>query len=236
MEILNLGGSFEPSDRSPKKKKLKVVIGIGLLAAVMGMGSTLAASININTSTGGSVEFGQGIAATAACDTSITVTPFATYANAALGDFLFSSLKISDINNDDTAACGGKTLVIKGYTAYTESVTAGYYTADTTTALPLNLTWSYSAGIVTGGTHASGTGYNDGIAIALADDGSTCTIKVHGLNQAKGGMSCTAVAGNTGSITVVLYGVASDAKVGIPTSAVSKITIESSLSTPADYA
>ena len=236
MEILNLGGSFEPSDRSPKKKKLKVVIGIGLLAAVMGMGSTLAASININTSTGGSVEFGQGIAATAACDTSITVTPFATYANAAAGDFLFSSLKISDINNDDTAACGGKTLVVKGYTAYTESVTAGYYTDDTTTALPLNLTWSYTGGNVTGGTHTTGTGYNDGIAIAIGDDGTTCTLLTHGTNKDSGGMTCSAVAGDTGSITVVLYGAAGNAKVGIPTSAVSKITIESSLSTPADYA
>ena len=231
MEILNLGGSFEPSDRSPKKKKLKVVIGIGLLAAVMGMGSTLAASININTSTGGSVEFGQGIAATAACDTSITVTPFATYANASTGDFLFSSLKISNIDNNDTAACGGKTLVIKGYTAYTESVTAGYYTADTTTALPLNLTWSYAAGTVTGGTNASGTGYNNGIAIALGNTGTTCTITTHG-NKWSAGMSC-AITG--GEILVTLYGVASDAKVGIPTSAVSKITIESSLSTPADY-
>ena len=40
MDILNLGGAPEPSER-PSKKKLKVVIGIGLLAGFMGMGSTL---------------------------------------------------------------------------------------------------------------------------------------------------------------------------------------------------
>ena len=37
MEILNLGGLNEPSER-PSKKKLKVVIGIGVLAGVMGFG------------------------------------------------------------------------------------------------------------------------------------------------------------------------------------------------------
>jgi hypothetical protein len=68
MDILNLGGINEPSER-PSKKKLKVIIGIGLLAGVMGMGSTLAASITLNGGT--SVEFGQGVQYVTACDTGV---------------------------------------------------------------------------------------------------------------------------------------------------------------------
>ena len=78
MDILNLGGVNEPSER-PSKKKLKVIIGIGLLAGVMGMGSTLAASITLNGGT--AVEFGQGVQLVTACDDAITVTPTSTFVN-----------------------------------------------------------------------------------------------------------------------------------------------------------
>jgi hypothetical protein len=120
MEILNLGGSFEPSERPAKKKKLRVIIGIGLLAGVMGMGSTLAASITLNS--GASVEFGQGVSYTTACDSNITITPLSTFVNASSGDgganFALTSVKVGDIDS----GCAGKYLRLS---AYTDSATVG---------------------------------------------------------------------------------------------------------------
>jgi hypothetical protein len=59
---------------------LRVILGIGALAAVVAVASTLAANININS---GPVEFGQGVAQTTACDDSITVTPRTQFINTA---------------------------------------------------------------------------------------------------------------------------------------------------------
>jgi len=67
---------------SPKKsKKYRALIGIGVIAAAVGLSSTLAANININA---GPVEFGQGVAQTVACsgDESIIVTPATSFTNA----------------------------------------------------------------------------------------------------------------------------------------------------------
>ena len=67
---------------SPKKfKKYRGFIGIGVIAAAVGLGSTLAANININA---GPVEFGQGVAQTVSCsgDESVIVTPATSFTNA----------------------------------------------------------------------------------------------------------------------------------------------------------
>jgi hypothetical protein len=108
MSILNLDG---PSGRKPDKS-LKVILGIGALAAVVAVASTLAANININS---GPVEFGQGVSQTAACDDQITVTPYSTYVNSAgVGSHKLSSIKVSGIDSTESK-CSGKTFVIKAY-------------------------------------------------------------------------------------------------------------------------
>jgi hypothetical protein len=108
MSILNLGG---PSGRK-SGKSLKVLLGIGGLAAVVAVASTLAANININS---GPVEFGQGVSQTAACDDQITVTPYSTYINSAgAGSHKLSSIKVSGIDSTE-GKCSGKTFVIKAY-------------------------------------------------------------------------------------------------------------------------
>ena len=76
MILLNLDG---PSGRN-FGKPFKVILGIGALAAVVAVASTLAANISINS---GPVEFGQGVAQTTACDDSITVTPRSQFINTA---------------------------------------------------------------------------------------------------------------------------------------------------------
>ena len=82
MEILNLGNGSEDSPATTRKSKRskasKAAIGIGALATVTGLGSTLAAQITLNS--GNNVEFGQGVAQTAACDEDgFTITPVSYY-------------------------------------------------------------------------------------------------------------------------------------------------------------
>jgi hypothetical protein len=244
MEILNLGGLNESSAQSPKKK-FKVLLGVGLLAAVMGMGSTLAASITL--SSGSPVEFGQGVAATTACDSSLTVTPFSTYVNsvsAAKADFLFSSVTISNLDTSTTNAegvgCGGRFLVLK---AYTDTTTAGTnYAEGGVLSGPLFLGWKYAgdADRVTGGIAQSGTPYNTGVSIAIPTSGNACTITVGGGTGERdwAGVSCTITPGAAGAASVTLtFGnpSANGAKYGVPSSAVAKVTLESSASAPATW-
>jgi len=113
MSLLNFG----ESDRGPaaprSKKPLKLILGIGALAGVIAIGSTLAANINLNT--GVPTEFGQGVASATACDGEILVTPFSTFTNAnGAGGYSFSSLKLSNINSDSNH-CEGKQFVIQAF-------------------------------------------------------------------------------------------------------------------------
>jgi len=77
MSILNLSGPRGRQPRSPRA--LRIWIGIGVIAAVVGVGSTLAANISINGGT--SAEFGQGVERTVYCggDYPITVTPISAF-------------------------------------------------------------------------------------------------------------------------------------------------------------
>ena len=112
MSLLN----FESSgpEHTGKKRSLKIVFGVGAIAAVMAVGSTFAANINLND--GGNVEFGQGVTRTVACDSDgITLTPYSTFINApGAGEHAFSSLKVSGIDSS-LENCAGKTFLIKAY-------------------------------------------------------------------------------------------------------------------------
>ena len=111
MTLLN----FESSGPMPKgeKKSLKIFLGIGLLVGTVALGSTFAASINLNDS--GPVEFGQGVTQATACDDEITLTPTSTFVNAVgAGSHKFSSLNISGINSSSDK-CSVKIFVIKAY-------------------------------------------------------------------------------------------------------------------------
>ena len=74
-------------DRAVTKKKnnkvLKVLLGISALIAVPVIGTTLAASIGINTGNG--VQFGQGVVQATACDPTITATATTAFTNAQNG-------------------------------------------------------------------------------------------------------------------------------------------------------
>ena len=89
MSLLKFGHDDSATPRS--KKPLKLILGVGVLAGVIALGSTLAASINLNS--GGPIEFGQGVAQTVACDSDgVELTPFAQFYNSeADAAFFFSS-------------------------------------------------------------------------------------------------------------------------------------------------
>ena len=105
MNTLNLG-----SDEIPEKKKksntrnLKIALGLAAVILVPTIGSTLAGSIAIGT---GTVEFGQGVVTTAACDTAITVTPTSELT---AGTFNIANIAITDVDDED---CDNKFFTIK---------------------------------------------------------------------------------------------------------------------------
>jgi len=129
VSILNLNGPSGRSARSPRV--VKVWVGIGLLVAVLGIGSTLAANITING--GPSTEFGQGVQRTVYCGSGasypITVTPVSSYSNpspedvaahsedpvasasTAAGSFYLSGIQVSEID----PACSGIDFVVSVY-------------------------------------------------------------------------------------------------------------------------
>ena len=151
MEILK----FENSSRPVRKKSSssKAILGLAGIAAVALLGSTLAANISLNSGAG--VEFGQGVALTTACDSDITSTPTATFANAANGGtFNFSTVAFTNVSS----ACWGKTFTLKAYgdtsatplnlatvtsTAY-NSATFTFTTASTTSPGITTASWSPS--------------------------------------------------------------------------------------------
>jgi hypothetical protein len=108
MAILN----FDNQSGSNSRRPLKVILGIGALAAVVTVASTLAANIRINS---GPVEFGQGVAQTTSCDDQITVTPYSTFINdSSTGSHMLTSIKIGGIDSSEDK-CAGKTFVVKAY-------------------------------------------------------------------------------------------------------------------------
>jgi len=110
---------YEPSDplRGGAKKPFKLVFGIAMLVGTVALGSTLAASINLNS--GGPVEFGQGVTQTAACDSEIIVTPYSSFVNGDPGEFMFTRLKLEGVDtttgSGSNEGCAGKTFTIKLY-------------------------------------------------------------------------------------------------------------------------
>ena len=120
MSVLN----FDQDGKSKSRKPLKVLLGIGGLAAVVALASTLAAGININS---GPVEFGQGVASTTACDSDLTITPNSEFDNSygPNGDFLFSGFEISELDTT-VGGCAGKAFTIKAYGETSSVVLASY--------------------------------------------------------------------------------------------------------------
>jgi hypothetical protein len=94
---------------APKKKKNKALlfalVGVGLLATTVG-GVFAANSITINS--GGTIEFGQGLAATGTCDAALTTSITQAY-NAGDDKFYAETIVVSGIKD---YSCDGKNIHI----------------------------------------------------------------------------------------------------------------------------
>ena len=112
---------FEPSKpkRPGPKKPLKFILGIGAIVGTIALGSTFAASINLNDN--GPVEFGQGVTQTVACsgDDSITVNPTSEFINSdGAGGYYFTSVSLSEI----PSSCLGVDFEIIAYDQAGDSI------------------------------------------------------------------------------------------------------------------
>jgi hypothetical protein len=109
MEILKFDSA--PQKRTGQKKSsTRGLLAVAGFAAIAVLGSTLAANISLNS---GTLEFGQGVAVTAACDSDgITATPQAVFSNVSGGGtFNFASVSFSGIAD----ACANKLFTLNAY-------------------------------------------------------------------------------------------------------------------------
>jgi hypothetical protein len=120
MEILQFENAPAPRKAS-KKSNLKSFAGLATVAAVAVLGSTLAANISLGS--GSTLEFGQGVQVTAACDSSITLTPKVTFVNGTNPQFMLSTVSFSDLDGralsstltNGGTGCATRTLTLNAY-------------------------------------------------------------------------------------------------------------------------
>ena len=155
MPILDFSDNASPRRRSERGNLLSRLLGVGALISVIVLGSTFAASINLNS--GAPVEFGQGVARTAACDSNIVLTPISSFENDYSADFMFAGVKLSGIDTTDQSGpsegCLGKGFTIKAYDR------SGSYLGATYTIIVGSNSFSSGEGVVSssGGGTESGT-------------------------------------------------------------------------------
>ena len=136
MEILRFENA--PTRKSRNKSSVKGLAGLAAVAAIAVLGSTFAANISLNS--GGTLEFGQGVSQTTACDSDgITVTPTAAFVNSAGGgSFNFNAVALSGISS----TCNGKIFTIN---AYGDSNSTALPLATSGGAAVTNATVSYAS-------------------------------------------------------------------------------------------
>ena len=166
MPGLNLHAEV-PAPKKSKNRNLKVVLGIAVLVAVPVIGTTLAASITINS---GSVQFGQGYSVAAACDSAITVTPNSTFVETT-NTFSLGTVTISDL---DATTCASKTLRIRFYPTTSGSDSALVVSTGSSTTDALVVTMPASG--TTAPTKESGADYSTGTISGTLGSSATFTI------------------------------------------------------------
>lgn len=119
-------------EESPIKSKSKLTFKLVLLAIAgfigySTLGTTFAANVQLGS---GVVEFGQGVRLTTACSPTLTLTPYATFANAsgASGTYRLTTFDITGLSTN----CYGKDLIIRAYDSVTASALVLYQTGGST--------------------------------------------------------------------------------------------------------
>jgi len=127
-----------------KRKKPTAIFGSAVLLFAGGLFLNTTLAANINISTGGKVEFGQGISVTTACSGSstLTVTPNSSFVNASgSGAFYFNSVTVSGI----PSSCNGVDFQISAFDS-TTSTALPIFGTNKTVASVWNNGGSYQGG------------------------------------------------------------------------------------------
>jgi hypothetical protein len=143
----------QPATKKKTNKLLKALLGISALIAVPVIGTTLAASITINSGTSNQIQFGQGKVQAIACDSEVTVSSTTDFDNdATYADTSFKVLTVTATGIAD--ACSGETITMKLYGASSDTpLTVASGTA--TTALVADITLSETEWTVSPGSGAN---------------------------------------------------------------------------------
>ena len=188
MEFLKMESEYTAGKKSaPKMKSLKAFAGLASIAAIAVLGSTLAANISLGS--GSSLEFGQGVQVTSACDSSITLTPKAVFVNGSSPSFMLSTIAFSGVDASATTTCQGKTLSLNAYgdTSSTPIQMATVSsTALTTATIVINSgTPTSAAGTVIGnvsGTNSNALGFELGFTTPSATSGAIYKLTLQSSN------------------------------------------------------
>lgn len=211
MEILKFSEPPKRNSRSGSVKRsgLMPMVSFGIAVLVLGgMSTTLAGTITLNSS--GSVEFGQGVVTTAACDTSIKVTPATTY-DTATSTFKVNQITLSAIGiaaSDTSSAtqissgCLGKIFTVSAYDS-TKTI-MNFNTTNNPTSFSFKLMADTATAIASGQPTDVTTGFS------AAKGGYWLALTSTDENNAKD---------NTGIVTISGFTLGSD---------VDKITVETS--------
>jgi hypothetical protein len=206
MSILDLGTA--PSKSPFGRNHVKRLLGFGVLVAIVGIGSSFASTLTINSNQ--AIEFGQGVQQSVFCggeNGSITVTPQSQFTNGEVGTFGLSTIAISSIPEN----CSDRNFIIKIYDANSSTpLNIAAREGNTPAALELiNVWW-------TDGCHSEGAcrvreyALDDGYAIGSSARDNFYTL---------GGLASVAATGEDSFRVNFNYG-------ALPTNNVKKIVIE----------
>ena len=159
MEILQFENAPAPR-KAPKKSNLKSLAGLATVAAVAVLGSTLAANISLGS--GSTLEFGQGVQVTAACDSSITLTPKVDFVNGSSPVFMLSTISFSDLDSRALSS----TLTNGGTGCATRTLTLNAYGDSSATPLQIATVSSSAVSVATVGITTSAITTSAGFVVA----------------------------------------------------------------------
>jgi hypothetical protein len=150
-----------------KPKRKRVFIGAALLLIVPYIGSTLAASVTINS--GVATEFGQGSQPTIACDQSVNTAISQTWYQTSTY-FRVSTISLTNLNNASSSTldggCGGKKIKLQLLNSSGTALTIG-----TSSSTSVTITIPISNNDISDATL-------NGNTAALTNSGTTSTVTI----------------------------------------------------------
>jgi hypothetical protein len=150
-----------------KPKRKRVFIGAALLLIVPYIGSTLAASVTINS--GVATEFGQGSQPTIACDQSVNTAISQTWYQTSTY-FRVSTISLTNLNNASSSTldggCGGKKIKLQLLNSSGTALTIG-----TSSSTSVTITIPISNDDISDATL-------NGNTAALTDTGTSSTVRI----------------------------------------------------------